>query len=145
MGGKTWHALLCRTSAACISQRLISQWVIKQGWRDGQFQILLQWLHTPIQPNIMEDPPWIHHLWRIPSCPGPYKNVFQEIPNLSDQRNQPNPLRHLVAFIYIPWHICTIRNQCFFKRRHLLSPCLCKWKCFWWRTQKCQTLFCGGR
>ena len=54
----------CRgsTFAACISQRVISQWVLKQGWRDGQFQILLQWLHTPIQPNIMEDPLRISHL-----------------------------------------------------------------------------------
>jgi len=28
------------TSATCISQRLISEWVIKQSWRDQQFQLL---------------------------------------------------------------------------------------------------------
>ena len=45
--------------------------MIKQGWRDGHFQILLQWLHTPIQPNIMEDPLQIPH---------PSKNTFMSWP-----------------------------------------------------------------
>jgi len=36
----------------CISQRLISHWVMKQVWTDWQFQILLQRPHTPVQPNI---------------------------------------------------------------------------------------------
>ena len=64
--------------------------------------------------------------------------TFQEIQNHSDRRTNPNPLRYLLIFIYIPWHVCTSRNQHFFKRRHLLSPCVCKWNCFWWRTRKCQ-------
>jgi len=39
-------------SAASISQRLISLWVMKQVWTDWNFQILLQWPHIPVQPNI---------------------------------------------------------------------------------------------
>jgi hypothetical protein len=38
--------------AACISQRLISHWVMKQVWTDWQFQIFIQWPDTAVQPNI---------------------------------------------------------------------------------------------
>jgi len=44
-------------SAASIFQRLISLWVLKHVWTDGQFQILVQQPHTRVQPEIMEDPP----------------------------------------------------------------------------------------
>ena len=75
MGGDTWHALRCGTCQNIVKAVRVQpaflrgwyQWVIKQGWSDGQFQILLQWLHTPIQPNILEDPLRIPH---------PLKNTF---------------------------------------------------------------------
>ena len=88
----------CRdnTSAASISQRLISQWVIKQGRRDRQFQILLQWPHTPIQPNIVEGPSQIPH---------PLKNTFmswslqkripRKWPKIPSKSTQTPPYLHL--------------------------------------------------
>ena len=61
-------------------------------------------------------------LWRRHSCPGPYKNIFHEVHNLTDWRTYSNPGRYFLTINYIPWQVITSINQCFFKRRHLPSP-----------------------
>jgi len=88
-------------SAACISQRLISHWVIKQGWRDGQFQILLQRLHTSIQPNIMEDPLLIPHPLKNTSMSWPLQKTYSKKSQTSvtEETNQIHSDTSLLSFI----------------------------------------------
>ena len=63
---------LGRLSAVCISQRLISQLLMKQFWTDWPFQILLQWYQIQIQSNIMEA--WYsackNYVLCVPECVG---------------------------------------------------------------------------
>ena len=68
----------------------------------------------------------------------PYKNILQNVHNLTKPRTYSNWVRHFLTFSHLSSPVITNRNQHFSERRHLLSPWLCKWKCFWWRTQKHQ-------
>jgi hypothetical protein len=66
------------------------------------------------------------------------KNMLQNVHNLTKPRTYSNWVRHFLTFSHLSSPVITNRNQHFSERRHLLSPWLCKWKCFWWRTQKHQ-------
>ena len=109
------HARTLSRQYVCNLHLLETDFTVGDKTRDGQFQIFYSDLTLHFSPTSWRTLREFLILWRIPSCPGPYKNVFQAIPNLSDRRNQPNPLRHLVTFIYIPWHVCMNRNQSFSK------------------------------
>lgn len=61
--------------------------------------------------------------------------IFLDVRNINDWRIYSSCQTHL-TFSCIHLSVTTSCNQHFLKTRHLFSPWMCKWKCFWWETQK---------
>jgi hypothetical protein len=95
-----------------------------------------------VRNGVHPHPAWHHEefliLWWRPSCPGPYKNIFHQGHNLTAQRTYSNLVRHFFTSNYIPCPPIISTSKHFFKRKCLLYPWICKWKCFWWRNQNHQ-------
>jgi len=59
MGGETWHARKLPRQYVCSQHFSEIDFTlgVEHVWTDWQFQILVHQPHTPVQPDIMEDPP----------------------------------------------------------------------------------------
>jgi hypothetical protein len=123
--------------AACISQRhfiLAEKTCLDRLAVPGLSTVVWH----PIQLHKMKNAYRVSHPLRRPSFLIP-TNILQNANKLTNIKTYSNPVRHFLTFRYISWQVITRKNQRVFRRRHILSPWLYKWKCFWWRTQKHQT------
>jgi len=136
----THFMTLCFFLAVCMQPALLRNWFHVGRWNTsgqiGSSKPLYSGLSPPFSWTLWRTLLEFLILWRRPSCPGPYKNLFHEVHNLTDQRTYCCPVRTILTFSCVPWPFITSSNHNYFKRRLLCFPWLCKWRYFWWRMWK---------
>jgi hypothetical protein len=94
VGGETGHTVQCtacqKTAPSCMFAASISQRVVSHQlkeihvWTVLQFQMFVQWFHTPMQLDIMKNPLSIPYPLKKTFMSWPIKNIFHKVHNVTD-------------------------------------------------------------